>query len=158
MLSDVAGARPLSVNSKAKAEVAGNVKKGGLVSKAELDDIVVEDGDNDDISSSKTARRGSGGLFASLGFGKGKNREDSQQESLAPVDDTPPMMEGWLEKKSHSRVQLGNEWQRRFIHIYDSLSQYQRLTDSVDMYALILTRPLSIIIRITGNGSVIIQF
>jgi hypothetical protein len=79
----------------------------------ELDGIDIDDEDDDNDSPSRAKPLFKGGF---LGFGKKAAPEDKR--STQPVaDEKPAPLEGWLEKKSGAKVQLGNEWQRRYVRV-----------------------------------------
>lgn len=41
------------------------------------------------------------------------------------LSDKPPLLQGWLEKKGHGMVHMGNEWQRRYCRIDEETSTLQ---------------------------------
>jgi hypothetical protein len=41
-------------------------------------------------------------------------------EESGLVSDKPEKLEGWIEKKSESKMGLGSEWQKRFVRIDES--------------------------------------
>lgn len=71
------------------------------------------------LSSSTTRGNGGGGLF-------GMGRKSKAAPSLAPLavhDGRPAPLEGWLEKKGHSKVHvgaMGENWQKRYLRIDES--------------------------------------
>ena len=89
----------------------------------ELNSIQIEeDEDDDDAGHGKRSSGGASGFMSSLGFGKRNSNTNIEMSSnVSAIDQMPASLEGWLEKKSQTKVGLHNEWQRRYVRI-DSAS------------------------------------